>query len=251
MKIINLLTFFILASCAHPKIHSSQALLATSWFQNASEVKALQYQAFNAATTNLKKVLKAKRGESIAVVLDIDETVLDNSPHSAKGIKENFAYPTQWKEWIESSKAEAIPGAKEFLDFANSKGVHLYYISNRKERALEATVRNLEKVKFPYQKEHIFLRSESSKKEKRRQKVKQEIVMLIGDALGDFGPFFEHKTMIERESAVDQKRSLFGSKFIVLPNPMYGEWEGAIYKYDWKKTSKEKRETLKSNLKAF
>ena len=251
MKMINLFILLFITSCAHPKLYSSHALLATSWFQNASEVKALQYQAFNAATANLKKILETKRGKTIAVVLDIDETVLDNSPHSAKSIKENFAYPTQWKEWIESSKAEAIPGAKEFLDFANLKGVHLYYISNRKEGSLKATIRNLEKVGFPYKEENIFLRVDSSKKEKRRQKVKQEIVMLVGDALGDFGSFFEHKTMDERSSIVDQKKSLFGSQFIVLPNPMYGEWEGAIYKYDWKKTSREKRKTLKSNLKAF
>lgn len=254
-NILLILPFALIVSCASKsaKIDNNHTTLGTAWFQNAGEVKALQYQAFNVAKLQLEKMAKRYSKIKRAVVLDIDETILDNSPYQAKSALENISYPTQWREWIDSGSAEAIPGAKEFLDYANSKGFEIFYISNRKEIGLEPTIKNLKAVGFPFKESNIFLRTTTNSKEERRKKVEENyrIVMLIGDALGDFGEHFEGLNTMKRNAVTDQEKAKFGVEYIVLPNPMYGEWEGAIYDYKYPKTSEEKHLKLKSNLKSF
>ena len=115
----------------------------------------------------------------------------------------------------------------------------------------EATMMNLKALGFPQVVgTHLLLREETSDKEPRRQKVRENhrIVLLIGDNLNDFDSIFRKKGIDERLAAVDTVREEFGRKFIVLPNPMYGEWEGAVYNYNWKMSPKEKSEVRKSSL---
>ncbi|MBS1271821.1 MAG: Lipoprotein E [Candidatus Marinimicrobia bacterium] len=223
--------------------------------QRAAEYRALCYQAYNVAEYRLKEILeKTSAPESLAVVVDIDETVLDNSPYEAELILENIDYPERWTEWIEETKAKPIPGALDFLSYADSAGVQIFYVSNRKVSTYSGTVENLNKWDFPQVKEdHIALRLEESSKESRRDRIDKyyKIALLVGDNLNDFSHVFENRSTHDRNTAVDLLQEEFGHRFIVMPNAMYGEWEGAIYDGDWSLTDAQKDSVRKKALRGF
>jgi len=218
---------------------------AVLWMQKAAEYRALTYQAFNAARMqldadldkkNVKKLPKAERKMPRAIVVDIDETVLDNSPAQAKGIRTNTPYnPPDWYVWSNLRKAKAVPGSVEFVNYAVSKGVKVFYISNRDEKnEKQATLDNLKSVGFTdVSADNMLLRTAESGKDARRAVVsaKYRIVMLIGDNLDDFTSTFERKSISDRFTETDKVKDLWGRKFIVLPNAMYGTWENAVYEY--------------------
>ena len=213
--------------------------------QKSAEYRALAYQAYNLARwqldadfdkKNLKTLPKAEQKMPRAIVVDIDETVLDNSPANALGAKSDVPFNVKdWYAWGEMRKAKPVPGAVEFLNYAVSKGVKIFYISNRDEIQKKATIDNLRSVGFTdVADDNVQLRQSESTKEPRRGAVaaKYRVVMLIGDNLDDFSGVFERRSVMERFTAADTFRSAWGKRFIVLPNPMYGTWESAIYGYE-------------------
>lgn len=217
---------------------------AILYMQKAGEYRALTYQAFNLAhwrldadfdKKNLKKLPKVKRKMPRAVVVDVDETVLDNSPAQAYLVKNRLPFDLKnWYAWGEMRSAKAIPGAVDFLNYANQKGVKVFYVSNRDEVQKQATIDNLKSAGFPDATgETVLLRQTESSKEARRQNIsaKYRIVLLVGDNLDDLSNVFERKSVDDRFAEVDKMRELWGKKFIVLPNAMYGTWESAIYEY--------------------
>lgn len=217
---------------------------AVLYMQKAAEYRALAYQAYNLARLrldadldkkNVKKLPKDQRKLPRAIVVDIDETVLDNSPAQAFGIKNGRAFNTRdWYTWGEMRKAKAVPGAVDFLNYAVSKGVKIFYVSNRDEVQKAATIENLKTVGFTdVSPENVLLRTAESGKDARRSIAgsKHRIVMLIGDNLDDFTSAFERKSVADRFAEVEKARTEFGHRFIVLPNAMYGTWENAIYEY--------------------
>ncbi len=138
-------------------------------------------------------------------------------------------------------KAKAIPGAIEFANYAKSKGVRIFYVSNRDEVQKQATIDNLKSAGFPdISDENVMLRQVDenkrniSTKEPRRRAIaeKYRIVILMGDNLNDLSDVYENKSVADRFAAVDKDKAIYGNKFIVLPNAMYGEWESAIYRDD-------------------
>jgi len=214
------------------------------FMQKAAEYRALSYQAFNLARMqldadfekkNLKKLPKAERKRARAVVVDVDETVLDNSPHQAFIVINRLPFtPEVWTQWVNERKAKAIPGAAEFLTYASGKGVKVFYVTNRDEIHRQATIDNLKQTGFPdASDETVLVRTTESGNEARRQKIaeKYRTVLLIGDNLNDLSNVFERKSVADRFAEVDKTREMFGKKFIVLPNAMYGDWETAIYEY--------------------
>lgn len=215
---------------------------ATLWMQKSAEYRAIAYQAFNWAKIvldedekNSKKLPKAERKRTRAIVVDIDETVLDNSPSQAQGLRDRtpFSLPS-WYAWGDKRSAKAIPGSVEFLNYATSKGVKVFYVSNRDEVQKKATMDNLVKVGFQgVTNETVMLRQNVSTKTPRRDAIAKDhrIVILMGDNLDDFSDVFERKSIADRFGEVDKIKSTWGHKFIVLPNAMYGTWENAIYEY--------------------
>lgn len=184
---------------------------------------------------NKKKLPKADRKKPRAVVVDIDETVLDNSPAQAFAVKNRAPFNLKdWYAWGEMRKAKAIPGAVEFANYAVSKGVKIFYVSNRDEAQKQATIDNLKNAGFQdVSAENVILRDKESSKEPRRQMIsgKYRIAVLLGDNLNDLSNVFERKSVADRFAEVDKLKNDFGSRFIVLPNAMYGDWESAIYEY--------------------
>lgn len=228
-KIIVLFLALGLGACATTT--QEHLSMATLWAQNAGEARALSYQAFNIARLRLDQDLKNKSSKKRAVVVDVDETIVDNSPFQAQGIIDNTSYPTGWREWIDMANATALPGAVEFLSYADKQGVEVFYITNRKLIGFEPTYNNLVRLGFPVKKENMMLREKDSSKKGRREEVlkNHRIVLLMGDNLEDFSELFEASNTAVRNTRVDESKELFGDKFIVLPNAMYGGWEAAIY----------------------
>ena len=228
-----LIVLLSILSCNQPdyKNDNDYKIQAQVWTQNSAEYRALCYQAFNAAKMNLDALFffEKEYDKPLAIIADVDETVLDNSPYDGKLILNNTAYNREsWVEWGNLEIAKAIPGSLEFLIYASEKNVEIFYISNRYSEQLEATVNNLKKLGFPDAKEsNVLLRGDTRSKSERRKSVSDnyEVIMLIGDNLSDFNDEFEKKISKERTNYTDELSNDFGTRLIVLPNPNYGDWE--------------------------
>jgi len=232
---------------------NEQLVMATLWMQTSAEFRALCYQSFNLAKMNLDIFLAAHTGsKKVAVIVDADETVIDNSAYEAFLIGNDFGYSSKtWTPWMAAAQATAIPGALEFLNYANKKGVEIFYVTNRKMVGYDGTEKNLKALGFPdVDKKHLLLRTGSSDKQERRDIVAKdyEIAFLMGDNLNDFASVFAKKPVADRFAEVDKIKDTWGKKFIVLPNPTYGEWEGSVYKGNWGASAAEKDKMRKDHL---
>jgi 5'-nucleotidase (lipoprotein e(P4) family) len=239
-------------------LHSIEELklISVLWQQDAAEYRALCYQAFNIATMRLNEISKKqfKKG-NIAIITDLDETILDNSYEEVQLMKENKTWNFQtWKQWTDLSAATAVPGAVEFLQYAKQKGAAIFYISNRTVSEVSSTLKNLQGLHLPdADTSHMLFLSDESSKESRRQAVMKDhnVVMLLGDNLNDFKNAFETKTIVDRFAETDKAKEEWGQKFIVLPNVTYGEWENALYSYQYNLSSAQQLNLLRALLKGI
>ncbi len=223
-----------------PQVENEYQVGAVIFHQKAAEYRALTYQAFNLARMRLdmdkklrKKLPKKERKKPRAIIVDADETVVDNSPYFAKLIKTQAPFGIRsFFEWKKLAIAKPVSGSVEFLKYAKKKKVDIFYVSNVPNAFKDAVIDNLKKAGFPdATKDHVMLITKSSSKEPRRQKVAEthRIVMLIGDSLNDLSVAFERKSTADRFTEVDKIKDQWGKKFIVIPNIIYGAWESAVY----------------------
>ena len=258
MAIVGALSLTMVSSVSAQNVDNEHQVGGILWTQTSGEWKALAYQAFAIARLRLDQDLRANRNRRIrrAVIVDVDETVLDNSPYQAMTVKTRTAYESKsWHGWCEKAEARAIPGAVEFLRYANSRGVRVFYVSNRRETEKQCTAQNLKNVGFPdVSDETVLVRVDVSSKQPRRDNIakKHRVVLLIGDNLNDFAEVFEKSKTIEtRLAATEQNKANFGTRFIVIPNVMYGAWEEAMYGDPSKLTEEQKAEKRRNILKDF
>lgn len=204
-------------------------LMGDRYQQASGEVRALQLQAYNVATRRLDQLLAAHHGSKPpAVVLDLDETVLDNSPYEAASVLDGFSFPKHWDQWVEAARAPLIPGARAFLRHADARGVAIFYVSNRSEQYEAATIANLKRDGLPQvSRESVRLKGPSKKH--RRDAISQhhDILLLVGDTLHDFDAEFAGTSLASQRATVMRMRHAFGNRFIVLPNASYGSWTKA------------------------
>lgn len=230
-------------------------LWASLYQQRAGEYKALCLQAFNMAKLRIDELSKQIPIRARAIVTDIDETFLDNSPYAVHQSLQNKDYEAAtWMEWTAKGQADTLSGALDFFRYASSKGFTIYYITNREEAERKGTLQNLQNFGFPQaDNDHLIMRQTVSSKETRRQQVaaKYDIVMLLGDNLADFSAVFDKRTTEDRNAQVQAMRDEFGKKFIVLPNPGYGGWEDAIYQNKREWTAAQKDSLVRSAVKNY
>ena len=246
-------------SCKKSDVKNSNEykVQAQVWTQNSAEYRALCFQAFNTAKINIDSYLSSEKkyNRPLAIITDVDETVLDNSPYDGRLILEDVSYDREsWVEWGNLEIAEAIPGSLEFLSYAYEKGIQVFYVSNRYSEQLESTVNNLKRLGFPNVSEStVLLRSDSRSKSERRNSISDghEVIMLIGDNLSDFNDEFEVKISEERINYTNQMKDNFGTKLIVLPNPNYGDWESNGLFGGESFDNIEKDSIRKSNIKSY
>jgi 5'-nucleotidase (lipoprotein e(P4) family) len=239
-----------------PKYDNTYIEAATLYQQASGEARALEYQTYVLARMLLDRDLRNRRIHSRrAIIVDVDETILDNSRYQVMLIKQGVNYPEGWTDFCNRAVSTAIPGALDFLKYAHGRGVRVFYITNRKVAEKDGTARNLKNLGFPEVNDETLLvrtNTENDSKEPRRQSVaaRYHIVLLMGDNLNDFSDVFEKsKTVAARLEATEKNRSQFGTHFIVLPNAMYGDWENAVYDYNFKLTSEEKQAKRRALLK--
>lgn len=199
---------------------------ATLWVQSSAEYRAAALQTYASARRALDAALAEAGDKPPAIVLDLDETALDNSVFAARAIRKGttFTFGDDWSEWVSESASAAVPGAREFVVYAHSRGVKPFYITNRTANMEAATRANLEKLGFPLDaaEDRLLTRGEraewdSTNKTTRRQYVESRyrVLLYLGDAMSDF----------TSDTDVDPK--LWGTRWFMLPNPIYGSWENS------------------------
>lgn len=233
-------------------------LNAVLWMQRSEEYKALAEQTYRAAADRLDAALKQRHWDALvpeergnaatglkpAVVMDVDETVLDNSPYQARLVRNGKEYDeVSWDAWVAEKKAKAIPGVVDFARAANARGVTVLYISNRAVHLKEATLANLKAVGMPVADDGVFLglgtvvkdcEQNGSEKNCRRRLAGQQyrVLMQFGDQLGDFVQVVAN-TPEGRGALLQQYHDWFGERWWMLPNPSYGGWEPALFNNDY------------------
>lgn len=240
VKVVNTDSGNVTRMDANGKNILVQGTLFTAIYQQrAAEYKALCIQAYNLATLRVDEYFAHNTAyKHPAIVTDIDETFLDNSPVAvAQALKGKGYEQAAWEEWTAKAACDTLSGALAFFRHAASKGAEIFYVTNRSEREREGTLKNIQKFGFPTaDNAHLILRADVGSKESRRQRIAEthDIILLCGDNLSDFSSLFDKKTTEERNADVLSNAALFGKKFIVLPNATYGDWLSSLYDYNYK-----------------
>ena len=222
---------------------------AVAWTQNSAEYCMAARQAYRWARLQLARGLSdpawtadlVQRGageyenRAPAVILDVDETVLDNAAYSARGIVQGETYDLEsWNAWALEEKATATPGALDFVKYARSRNVHVFYVTNRRDEVKQATISNLRALGFPVGENLVLTRNDDDgrpgDKISRRASVAEDhrILLLIGDNMGDFCAGMDTTNQQQRNQLAAEREALLGRRWIILPNPMYGGWEPAL-----------------------
>ena len=269
LRHISLLLFIVFTgdsfASKDDKAFQEQSMLSVLYVQTATEFAANNIQTYANAKDALLKGLEDSswkaaleqvdnfEDKSPAIILDVDETVLDNSNFQARTILSGLSYPNGWAEWVNESNAGAVEGVYDFLHFADKKGVKIYYLTNRLESFREATKKNILKLGLPFEDDAVLLmRSEENLRDKtdRRKKIANEnrIVLIIGDQLTDFISTKEAYVFhTERKKLAKKYSDLWGTKWFLITNPTYGRWELSIYE-DYPSSEEEAIETRKKTL---
>lgn len=245
---------------------ADDSLNATAWFQTSVERDLVYRAIYRAAAAQLPAALADKRWDALqkedrgndprklppAIIVDVDETVLDNSPSSVRQIREQRGFDdANWNLWVNERKAKALPGAAEFLNAAAKRGVTIFYISNRTADQAQATIDNLRSAGFPIKDASQFLglgtvvegcEQEGSEKSCRRQLVGRgyRVLMQFGDQVGDFVQILAN-TPEGRRAAIAPYADWIGQRWWALPNPLYGSWEPALFNNAWSQPAGERR----------
>jgi 5'-nucleotidase (lipoprotein e(P4) family) len=256
----------------HAAFRDSHEMLDTVlWVQTSAEFRILARSAFARAQAVLDAALadpawtaaleQTEPYESLppAVILDIDETVLDNSPFQGRLIADRTVFaPALWKAWTELREAPPVPGAPDFLAAAVSKGVTVFYVTNRDASMEDDTRQNLLDLALPVRPDIdvVLTRNEngwtSSDKGARRAHVCRDfrVLLLVGDDLGDFISG-ARDTLETRTRLADSHSAHWEDRWILIPNPMYGSWESALYGFDSRLPEKDVLDTKFKAVKKF
>jgi 5'-nucleotidase (lipoprotein e(P4) family) len=224
---------------------------ALLWMRTSSEYRALCYQGYNAAMAQIDKALADRHDQDkkLAIVLDCDETVLDNTSLMGQAVKQGNGFFTSlwWCRAVHEGASAAMPGAVEFLQKVHDKGVDIFYVTNRYEPInYDATIRNLIRLGFPdADQKHVLLFNKNPNKQPRYDEISKNyhIILYMGDSATDFPLGLDGKNMEERNRVIDAHAKEIGSRFIFFPNPAYGSWITAIDK-DYMRYDPEERDAV-------
>lgn len=244
-------------------VPQNDILNATYWAQISVEYKANSLGAYRLAEMRLDQALADKSWTAYdaqsgktgdlppAVILDLDETVLDNSPYEAWLVRTGNGYSGKtWTPFCNAMISRAIPGSLEFTKYADSKGVKVFYVSNRKADVEEATRKNMEKLGYPMggNVDTFLLRGKkdewkSSAKSPRWAYIAKDyrVLLMVGDNLGDFDDAYSG-SVAERHADYEKNAAKWGKSWIMIANPEYGSWESAAFNHDYKHSADEQRQ---------
>lgn len=225
-----------------------ERLHSTLWVQTSAEYGISTRQVYRMATNWLDKALADPQWEALtsdaraaemppAIIVDVDETVLDNSGHTARMIRAREGFTVDsWRAWVREASAPAVPGAVEYLRAAADRGITVFYITNRHHDLEEDTRRNLVSVGCPLaadidvvltrQEEPSWGREKSSRRERVAERYR--VLQIVGDDLADFVPLPAKVDDERRQRLAAEHEGRWGQYWFMVPNPMYGSWEQAL-----------------------
>ena len=244
-----------------------QNIMSVLYQQTAAERLAGSLQTFRSAKQALDNALADSswsalpgqdvQGKRPAIIVDVDETVLDNTAYEARMILDGTKYPEGWINWGKEAVATEVPGAKDFLNYAASKGVTIFYVTNRVIELKESTKKNLTKLDIPWDQgiDTVLMRGENnwdSNKGPRRELIgeKYRVLLMVGDNLGDFVDAKDNNlSPKQRKEIVRAYSDYWGVKWFMIQNIAYGDWEGALYNFDYSLSPDEVNNARLENLK--
>ena len=250
---VKLTILFTIITVFNANAQQNNLSYAVAWKQTAAEHRALYYQGFNIARLHVEQALAAKEEKPLAIIADIDDTLLLANDYWGYLIsnEEDFFNDTSWDLWVAENSFVPSPGSQEFLKFCENNGVEVFYITNRDQGdpTFELAQQNLISAGFPMvDREHLTVLRETSNKEEIQRGIMEEyeVVVMLGDNLNDFSRDFYLKDVEQREDLVSQKRDNFGRKFVIFPNPTDGHWIRAIFGESEPPATPQSRQTLRS-----
>ncbi len=216
-------------------------LYANLWMQTAAEYYAICEQTYALAYERVAALAEQESSELLpAVVMDLDETVIDNSAYQTYLTRagENYSDET-WEAYVqyqsEEPEPKAVPGAVEFISRTQDLGVTVIFISNRNQTSRAETLQTLERLGIDISdaEDRVLLRTDTSSKTERRETSagRYRIIAWFGDSLADFDEEFEDGasgTAYVRRQRAEAARSRWGADWFVLPNPTYGDFLGVL-----------------------
>jgi len=251
---------------------ASDLLLAALWTQRSVEYKANALTVFALARIRLDEALADKGWTAApaeqtgnyqalppAVILDIDETLLDNSKYQVWMMKSDQTFSTKtWNEFCAAQISTAVPGALEFVKYADSKGVKIFYITNRAAETEKDTRENMQKLGFPLggNVDTFLMQNEKpgwgSAKSTRRVEVTKDyrVLLNIGDNFGDFDDRYR-SSEADRLKAYEADMAYWGKQWLMIANPTYGSFDTAPYGHDFKKSREEQRKAKRDVLESW
>jgi len=240
----------------------SDLLLAALWTQRSVEYKGNALTVYALAKFRLDQALADKSWTAApveqkgnfanlppAIVLDVDETVLDNSLYQVWMMKNGKTFSTKtWNEFCDAEVSRAIPGAVELTRYADSKGVKVFYVTNRGVEVEKSTRSNMDRLGFPMggNVDTFLMQNErpdwGSAKGTRRAVIAKDyrILLSFGDNFGDFDDRYR-SSEAERLKAFEENKERWGREWLVIANPTYGSFDTAPYGHDFKKPLEEQR----------
>ncbi len=247
------LLLLVISPCSAQQVNpeADSRFGAIAWMQRSAEYRTLTEQTYRYALAQLAagmndrkwsadEVQVSEGGYELkkpAVILDLDETVLDNSAFNARNVVHGQAFTNElWNAWCQEGKADVIPGALEFVRAAEGLGVAVFFLTNREDVVKQATIDNLKRLGFNAQEANVLTQNKNDgrgdDKLSRRAAVAKDhrIVLLVGDSMGDLCDGMDVKDFKARNAVASQKTQMLGTRWIVLPNPVYGGWQRAVPK---------------------
>lgn len=227
---------------------SHEMLNATLWQQTSAEYEGIALQVYQLARRNLDLALADPQWNAMpeltggvvdlpaAIILDLDETVLDNTAYEVRIIKQLGQFsPESFADWCREASAAAVPGVRGFLEYAVNRGVAVFYYSARKESLRDCTTRNLRALQLPLADASFLMLNDGRSKSDYRARIARDyrILLLIGDNLEDFVAGSRNAPDVRRGLAKDHAER-WGREWILFPNPIYGHWESSCYDFDYR-----------------
>ncbi|HVX80565.1 MAG TPA: HAD family acid phosphatase [Devosiaceae bacterium] len=243
---------------------------AVLWDQTSVEAKASSIGAYTLARFRLNQALLDRRWTAAeeqvgqryrrlppAIILDVDDTVLNTSAYQAWTVTAGTSFTDKtWDDYVKAEKDVPIAGAVDFLKYAARRGVTIFYVTNRTAGQEAPTVEEMKKFGFPMGNGRVdtFLAvgekpDWKSAKGTRRAYIAQHyrIVLLIGDNMGDFTDKYKG-SLSERDAVYEADMKHWGHDWIQIANPTYGSFQSAPFANDYSKSADEQRKEIKAVL---
>jgi len=201
------------------------------WVRESAEYHAALYQVYRLATARVEQAVAGKPAGSWAVILDADETVLDNSLYQLERSRLGLGFtPESWNAWVKRREATPLPGAPAFLARVRALGGRIAIVTNRLESECADTRAVFDAFTLAYDAMLCRMDGTPSDKNPRFQSVADgrspasstplEIVAVVGDNILDF-PELSQAMKAQGAPAFTE----FGVRYFLVPNPMYGSWQ--------------------------